>query len=156
MLAEISIRVNPAITPTQLYDFYLRNTICEANYSQDRAAEVLKHPSLVVAALERDTLVGFVRALTDGLSAAIMEFSLDLRFQGPATRHKNGSLVEADESGLGARLGRTLLDELASRQIDFITSCIVEDCEEPFYESLGFKRNVGHQVYYIDKRPYAV
>jgi len=63
-------------------------------------------------------------------------------------------LIEADESGLGARLGAALLAELAARNIDFISSYIVADCEEPFYEALGFRPNTGHRVYYIDRRPY--
>jgi hypothetical protein len=31
----------------------------------------------------------------------------------------------------------------------------VDGCEEPFYKSLGFRKNVGHSVFCIDKRPYA-
>jgi hypothetical protein len=35
-----------------------------------------------------------------------------------------------------------------------ITCYIVADCEERFYQSIGFCENEGHLVYYIDKRPY--
>ena len=35
----------------------------------------------------------------------------------------------------------------------FITCYIVADCEERFYQSLGFSENEGHLVYHIDKRP---
>jgi hypothetical protein len=31
----------------------------------------------------------------------------------------------------------------------------VNGCEEPFYEMLGFRENVGHRVFCIDKRPYS-
>jgi len=161
-----TIQVNPAISPAQLYAFYVRNNICEARYAPERAAEVLRHPSVIVAAFEArtsprasrdeegDELVGIVRALTDGLAAAIMELSVDLRYQGAATEHRNGSLIEGDEAGLGARLGAAMLAELAARKVDFISAYIVANCEEPFYEALGFKHNAGHLVYYIDRRPY--
>jgi hypothetical protein len=36
----------------------------------------------------------------------------------------------------------------------FITCYIVANCEERFYQSLGFCENKGHLVYYIDKRTY--
>lgn len=155
MPPEISIQVNPTITSAQLYEFYRRNNICEANYTEQRAAEVLKHPSLIVAAFEGNDLVGIVRALSDGLAAAIMEFSVDLRFQGGAPRYQNGSLVEADESGLGRQLGMRLLHELAEQKVELVTGYVVEACEEAFYASLGFEPNEGHKVYYIDRRPYA-
>jgi hypothetical protein len=149
-----TIQVNPAISPAQLYAFYERNNICEARYAPERAAEVLRHPSVIVAAFEGDELVAIVRALTDGLAAVIMELSVDLRYQGAATSHRNGSLIEGDVAGLGARLGAAMLAELAARKVDFISAYIVASCEEPFYEALGFKPNTGHLVYYIDRRPY--
>ena len=37
----------------------------------------------------------------------------------------------------------------------FVTGYIVNGCEEPFYEMLGFRENVGHRVFCIDKRPYS-
>jgi hypothetical protein len=151
----VAIQTNPPITPAQLFDFYERNHICEAAYGRERAAEVLNHPSLTIAAFDGETLVGLVRVLTDGLAAAIMEFSVDLAFQRGTPKHGNGALVESDEAGVGQRLGQTLLAELAARDIDFVSAYIVGDCEEPFYESLGFKPNAGHKVYAIDKRPYA-
>ena len=147
------IRIDPLITPEQLYAFYQRNQICEAGYSQDRAAVVLGSPGLIVAAFDADVLVGIVRVLTDGLTAAIMEFSVDLELQG-ATVHGNGSLVENDQSGLAARLGQTMLEALAARQIDFVTYDVVEGGEEAFFQALGFERNAGMVNYIIDRRPY--
>jgi hypothetical protein len=147
------IRIDPPITPEQLYAFYQRNQICEAGYSQDRAAVVLRYPGVIVAAFDGDALVGIVRVLTDGLTAAIMEFSIDLQLQG-STVHGNGSLVENDEVGLAARLGQTMLAELAARQIDFVTYDVVEGREEAFFQTLGFQRNAGMVNYIIDRRPY--
>jgi hypothetical protein len=149
----LDLRVDPSISPSQLYAFYQRNNICEAGYTMERAAVVLAHPSIIVAAFDGEQLVAIARAVTDGLAAAIMEFSIDLRFQG-TTPHANGSLVEADPEGVGARLGKLLLDELARREIDFISAYVVENSEEPFYKALGFRHNAGHAVYMIDKRPY--
>jgi len=147
------IRIDPPITPEQLYAFYQRNQICEAGYPQDRAAVVLRYPGLIVAAFDADVLVGIVRVLTDGLTAAIMEFSVDLQLQG-STDHGNGSLVENDQAGLAARLGQTMLAELAARQIDFVTYDVVEGGEEAFFQTLGFERNAGMVNYIIDRRPY--
>jgi hypothetical protein len=147
------IRIDPPITPEQLYSFYQRNQICEAGYSQERAAVVLHHRGLIIAAFDRDALVGIVRVLTDGLAAAIMEFSVDLALQG-STAHGNGSLIEADQAGLAARLGQVMLVELAARQVDFITYDVVEGSEESFFKALGFQRNTGMINYIIDRRPY--
>lgn len=68
----------------------------------------------------------------DGLSADIMEFSLELKYQGDNLRYSCGSLIERDASGLAKRMGKTLVDELIKMGATFITACIVENCEEPF------------------------
>lgn len=147
------IQVDPSLTPDQLFDFYVRNEICEANYGRDVAARILDHPHVIVAAIEEGEIVGLARATFDGLAAHVMEFSLDLRWQGG--KQGNGSLVEFDPNGLGAAIGRRLLDELRARGCDFVTGYIVAGCEEAFYSSLGFSENEGHLVYHVDERPYA-
>ena len=152
--AEVIIQVNPEVTADELFDFYRRNGICEVGFGKETAARVLTHPHLIVAAFAGEELVGLARATTDGLSAHVMEFSLDLRYQGGGGRYANGSLIEADASGVGRRLGERLLDELGAAGVSFITGYIVRGCEEAFYESLGFRENEGHSVYYIDRRPY--
>lgn len=149
-----TIVVGPTLTPDQLFDFYERNNICEVGFGKQIAARILDHPHLMVAAIVDDELVGLARATFDGLSAAIMEFSLDLRWQG-RTPHGNGSLVEADPFGLGRQLGKALLDELDRLGSTFVSGYIVQCAEESFYQSLGFGENEGHLVYYIDQRPYA-
>lgn len=153
---DVRILVNPEITPDQLFSFYERNDICETGFGKEVAARVLSHSSLIVGAFAQDRLVGIARAMFDGLSADIMELSLDLKYQGDALRYGCGSLVERDPSGLGRRIGKTLLDELIKMGATFITACIVEQCEESFYESLGFRHNVGHRVYYVERRPYVI
>lgn len=147
-----AIEVNASITADQLYDFYVRNGICESNYDKDTATRVLHHPQVLVAAFDGNELVGIVRATFDGLAAHVMEFSLDLRWQQDG--HENGSLVPSDPRGLGAEMGRRLLDELRAQGCDFVTGYIVAGCEETFYRSLGFTENTGHLVYHIDHRPY--
>jgi predicted N-acetyltransferase YhbS len=62
--------------------------------------------------------------------------------------------IEADNSGVGRRLGERLLNELEAMGASFITCYIVANCEERFYQSLGFCENERHLVNYIDKRPY--
>jgi len=153
---DVRILVNPEITPDQLFSFYERNDMCETGFGKEMAARVLLHSSLIVGAFEQDSLVGIARAMFDGLSADIMELSLELKHQGDALRYGCGSLIERDPSGLGNRMGKTLLDELIKMGATFITACIVEDCEESFYRSLGFEPNVGHLVYYIERRPYVI
>ncbi len=151
-----TIRVNPVLTADELFAFYQRNNICEVGFGKETAAKVLKHPHLIVAAFADEELVGLARATFDGLSAHIMEFSLDLRYQAGGSRYSNGSLIEADSSGVGHRLGERLLNELEAMGATFITGYIVANCEEPFYRSLGFRENERHVVYYIDKRPYVM
>lgn len=148
---EAAVVVAPALTPDQLFDFYERNNICEVGHGKETAGRILHHPHVIVGAFADGQLVGLARATFDGLSAAIMEFSLDLRWQRAGT---NGSLLEGDSFGLGARLGRALLAELDRLGSTFVSAYIVAGTEERFYESLGFTANVGHLVYYIDQRPY--
>lgn len=152
-LPETRIVVDPTMTPDQLFDFYVRNNICEVGYGKQTATRILDHPHVIVAAFAGQELVGLARATFDGLCAAVMEFSLDLRWQG-STPHANGSLVEADPHGLGAELGRGLLDELDRRGSTFVTAYIVQGSEDAFYSSVGFIENSVHVVYYIDQRPY--
>jgi hypothetical protein len=90
MKEEIRIAVNPDITEDQLFNFYKRNHICEEGYGRERVAIVLRNSSLIVAAFEGITLVGIARAMCDGLSADIMEFSLVL-FRSSSTRCRGGA-----------------------------------------------------------------
>ena len=152
--SHIDIRVNPTITADELFDFYERNDICEVGFGKEVASRILKHPHLIVAAYAETELIGLARATFDGLSAHIMEFSVDIRYQGDNLKYNNGSLMESDNSGVGNLLGEYLLHELEEMGITFITGYIVANCEESFYRSIGFDENEGHLVYYIDKRPY--
>ncbi len=151
---DIKISVNPNITDEQLFSFYQRNHICEEGYGRETACKPLHNSSLIIGAFEGDKLVGIARAMFDGLAAVIMEFCVELEYQGENLEYENGSLIGKDESGLGEKIGKALLNELFRMGADFISYYIVEDYEEGFYESLGFEHNTGHLVYYIDKRPY--
>jgi hypothetical protein len=99
--SDVVIQVNPALTADQLFIFYQRNNICEVGFGKEMAAQILKHPHLIVAAFAGDEMIGIARATFDGLSAHIMEFSIDLRYQGDSPRYTNGSLIEADREGVG-------------------------------------------------------
>ena len=151
---HIDIKINPTITADELFNFYERNGICEVGFGKDTAARILEHPHLIVAAYAETELIGLARATFDGLSAHIMEFSVDIRNQGDNLKYNNGSLMEADNSGVGKLLGEHLLSELKKMGATFITGYIVANCEESFYRSIGFGENEGHLVYYIDKRLY--
>lgn len=117
---SIRIMVNPDITADQLFSFYQRNHICEEGYGKELACKPLHNSSLIVGALEGDRLVGIARAMFDGLSAVIMEFCVELEYQGENLEYENGSLIGNDDYGLGKRIGEVLLNELFKMGADFI------------------------------------
>lgn len=151
---DVRIALNPAITAEQLWDFYVRNDICEAGYG-DKAVTIapFAHTPVVVGAFCGDLLVGVARALTDRSQAFIAEFCLELELQGP-NEHENGSLVQSDRYGIAKRMADLMLDALYGMGVDFVTGYIVESIEEAVYESFGMTHNEGHKVCVIDKRPY--
>jgi len=149
----VRVEVHPAISPDQLYSFYQQNNICEAGYSKEICARTLQHSSVIVAAFEGDCLVGLARALFDGVDACVAELSLALAYQGEGTRYHNGSLVEADPTGLGQKMGKALIEALQGMGAYFISADLVPDCEETFYRALGFEDS-GSVAYCIDRRPY--
>jgi hypothetical protein len=127
---NIRVELNPTITPQQLFSFYERNNYCEVGYGIEVATRVLEHSSLIIGAFEGQELVGVTRAMFDGVAAAIMEFSLDLRYQG-LKKSGNGSLIGKDDIGLGKKMGGLLVQELLRMGAYFITFYVVENCEEP-------------------------
>ncbi len=151
---RVRIEVNPKISPDQLFSFYVKNDVCETGFGKETASRVLDRSSLIVAAFEGDELVGFARAMFDGLAAVIMEFCVALKYQGEALRFKNGSLVEKDSAGLGKKIGAVLVNELIKMGATFISYSIVADCEEEFYGMLGFEHVTDQLVYIMEMRPY--
>ena len=150
---NLKIAVNPDITEEQLFSFYQRNHICEEGYGKKLACKPLYNSSLIVGAFEGDKLVGIARAMFDGLSAVIMEFCVELEYQGGNPEYNNGSLIGKDEFGLGKRIGEALLEKLFEMGADFISCDVVKDYEERFYESIGFEVHASVRTL-IDKRPY--
>lgn len=153
-LDQVRIAVNPSVSRDQLFSFYERNDVCEKGYGKEVAARVLDHSSLIVAAFDGDLLIGIARAMFDGLHAQIVEFCLELEYQGEGLVYHNGSLIESDRVGLGKKIGDVLINELRTIGAYFISTVALEDVEEHFYQSLGFKLNSGSLDYVIDKRPY--
>ena len=74
--SKIIIQYMPEITEDQLWDFYVRNDICEVGYGKETAVKPLKFPAYIVGAFYEDKLVGLIRAMFDGLSADIREFCI--------------------------------------------------------------------------------
>jgi len=137
-----------------LYDFYKRNGICEEGYGQERSEVVLTHEGVWVAAYDEGQLIGFARALEDGLHAEIVEVSLDLRYQAE-NKFQNGCFIESDPHGIARDMAVALLKELRRRGCFFFSFVVFEDAaEKEFYQSLGFCENEGHKHYIIDARPY--
>jgi len=70
---DVIIRVNPALTADDLFAFYERNNVCEAGFGKEKAAKILRHPHLIVAAHMGRELVGLARATFDGFSGQIRD-----------------------------------------------------------------------------------
>ena len=153
-LSKIQIIYQPKITEDQLWDFYVRNDICEVGHGRETAVIPLSYPSVMVGAFYEDKLVGIVRTLFDGLSASIAEFCLECELQGDELKYENGSLIEKDDFGIGKKMGMLLFTELKKAGNTFTSVYIVENCEEEFYSSINLSENVGHKVYYQDERSY--
>lgn len=152
--AEIQIRYMPKITKDQLWEFYVRNHICEVGYGKETAVIPLQYHPYIVGAFHEDKLVGIIRATFDGLSADIREFCLECQLQGESLKYNNGSLIEKDSYGIAKKMGLLLMDELRKLGNTFTSCYIIEGLEEEVYQSIGLEHNNGHLVYYRDERPY--
>lgn len=151
---KVVVRYMPEITDDQLWDFYVRNDICEVGYGKETAVLPLRFHPYIVAAFHEEQLVGIIRATFDGLSADIKEFCLECGLQGEKLKYNNGSLIEKDEHGIARRMGLLLMDELRQLGNTFTTAYIVQGLEEAVYEAIGLVHNRGHLAYYRDERPY--
>ena len=148
------IRICEPLKEGALYDFYKRNNICEAGYGKELSEVVLQHEGVWVAAYDNGELVGFARALHDGLQGVIMEIDLDLRYQSENT-FQNGCFIESDPHAIAKDMVLALLKELRTRGCYFFSIVIFEDAtEKEFYKSLGFYEHSGHRDYIIDARPF--
>jgi hypothetical protein len=152
-MKDVEVKLNPRIARGALHAFYARNNICEAAYGPKMAATVLRHPCVSVGAFRNGELIGFARALFDGLSATIVEFCLDLRFQG-SNGARNGCFVDSDPHGIARRMAKGLLRELRRRGCRFFSITVWSAGEQAFYRTLGFKENKGAKEFVIDERPY--
>ena len=153
-IEKIVIEYMPQITDDQLWDFYVKNDICEVGYGKEVAVIPLKFNPYIVGAFYKEKLVGIIRATFDGISACIMEYCLDLELQGEDLKYNNGSLIEKDKYGIAKQMGILLLEELNRLGNTFTTAYIVKDVEEGTYHSIGLGLNEGHLVFYKDERPY--
>ncbi|MGI6506551.1 MAG: hypothetical protein ACOX2V_09305 [Clostridia bacterium] len=68
-IKRIKIEYMPKITDDQLYDFYVRNDICEAGHGKEAAVKPLKYSPYMVGAFYEGKLVGIVRAVFDGFDS---------------------------------------------------------------------------------------
>jgi hypothetical protein len=155
-IERIKIEYMPKITDDQLYDFYVRNDICEAGHGKEAAVKPLKYSPYMVGAFYEGKLVGIVRAVFDGLTAVIMEFCLELELQGDNLQYDNGSIIEKDQYDIAKKMGILLIDELRKIGNTFVSAVILQHSEQDVYTSIGFKFNEGHAEYIIDERPYVL
>lgn len=151
---KVKVIADPSITDDQLWNFYQRNDICEVGFGKRVAVKPLGYPCVLVGAFYDEMLVGIARALFDGVSATIAEFCLECELQGTDLKYCNGSLIEKDSYGIGEKMGQLLMDRLRNMGNTFTSVYLVENCEEPFYSSLGLLENKGHKVYCKDERCY--
>ncbi len=108
---------------------------------------------MYVCAYDNDELVGFARALFDGLHAWIVEFCLNLRYQG-TNEYGNGCFIDSDPHGIARNMAEELLRELRERGCCFFSTSVWNAGEERLYRSLGFDENKGAREFIIDERPY--
>lgn len=151
---DIKIEYMPQVTEDQLWNFYVRNDICEVGYGRETAVIPLRFHPYIVGAFCEDKLVGIIRATFDGLSADIKEFCLECTLQGENLKYSNGSVIEKDEYHVARDMGVLLLTELKKLGNTFTSAYIVEGIEENVYQSIGLTHNRGHLVYFRDERPY--
>ncbi len=151
---KIAIEYMPNISADQLWDFYVRNDICEAGHGKENAVKPLRFNPYVVGAFYEEKLVGIIRAMFDGLSADIMEFCLECELQGENLKYDNGSIIECDKYGIAKQMGDLLIDELRKLGNTFVSAYVVEGMEEDLYKSIGMTHNAGHLQFIKDERPY--
>ncbi len=150
----IEIIVCEPLKQGELYAFYKRNNICEEGYGEETSELPLKHEGVWITAYDDGELIGFARALYDGLHGMIMEVDLDLRFQSRNDFY-NGCFIETDPHGIAKNMATALLKELRRRGCHYFSSIVYQDSlEKDFFRSLGFRENTGHVDYTIDARPY--
>ena len=149
---DVIVREERNLNPKELWGFYIENDCCETRYSMERATSVLSRCDAVVTARDHGKLVGVARAISDGLSAQVMELSVALSHQGPGARNGTGALVEDDRYDVGRRLAGVLVSILHGQGVDWI-EMVACDCELSMYEAAGFKRKEGHRAVIVDRRP---
>jgi hypothetical protein len=151
---SVQIRSCAPLRPGELFQFYERNNICEAQFGRERSEDVLKHPAVWIAAYDNDELIGFARALQDGLNGIIVELSLDLGYQ-DYNENEIGCFIDSDPHGIAEGMGTALLKELRKTGCTFFNVIVPEGQEqEDFYRRLGFSEHTGHRSYIIDARDY--
>jgi GNAT superfamily N-acetyltransferase len=152
--SKVTVSYMPEITETQMWEFYVRNDICEAGYGKDVAVKALRYGnSQIVAAFYEDKLVGIIRAMFDGLGMYIIEVGLELALQGDCPEYDNGSLIKKDTFGVYKQMGLLLIEETKKLGGTWVDCTVFED-EKEVIKSLGFEYNTRHYPYYIDIRPY--
>jgi len=152
---NVNILVNPEISPSKLLEYYVRNGICEGKYDDENIAFMgLKDSHLNIGAFIENEVVGLIRVLKEGLSAEIVEFSLDLKLQG-YNRYEEGCMLETDPHDIAKQMFEIMRTELAKRGINQISRIIVEDIEETLYKSFGLVHNPGHKQYVWDGQPFS-
>ncbi|MCH4886274.1 hypothetical protein EZV73_01775 [Acidaminobacter sp. JC074] len=150
----ITYKVNPKILKQELFDFYQENSICEEGYGIDIATRVLSFTSLIVAAFDGDKLIGISRSMFDGVTADLVEFCIGIEYQGQNLEYDNGSIIEKDDFGIAAELGKRTINELLDMGAHFVSTIAFEEAEKNTITSAGFTRNDGHINYVYEKRPY--
>jgi GNAT superfamily N-acetyltransferase len=113
----------------------LRQTGWGADRTEADVAAALRGTPVWVGAWSEGRLVGFARALTDGVYRGFVED------------------VVVDESVRGRGIGRRLMSELLERLTGL--EVVALDCEEervPFYASLGFVRSGNTRMEVVRNR----
>jgi len=150
---DVKILVNPNITNEQLWRFYIRNGLYEAQcYDKEMASLPMKNSQLIIGAFYENELVGLLTVLHDGLDAKIMLFYMSLELQ-EKNRYDCGGVIESDPHGIAKQMGLMMVDELSRCGIYFISYTAIAGKENALMESFGMVENKRHVEYVIDSRP---
>ncbi len=111
----------------------LQRLFAQTTWARDRSLEgietMLRHTYVRVAARSQGRLIGFARAITDGVYRAVIDdIVVDSGWRG---------------HGVGQELVRRLLEQLSALE-QIRLNC--RDELVPFYEKLGFRLDTGNQM----------
>jgi ribosomal protein S18 acetylase RimI-like enzyme len=121
---ELEYNINDLCTVNEVEALFIKSGIRRPVGELDRIQRMINHADETITARYEDTLVGFLRAITDySYCCYISDIAVDKEYQG---------------LGIGKELLRLLRDKLGEEEIKYILTSAPN--AEGFYEKVGFER----------------